>query len=87
MFQLSDINHFIIQYLTAVLMILKFLHENTPFKWEQGTLVVILDDVYICTFIGVLFLFPYTFIGWVWEISAAHLYQVYAGDNLRGYTI
>ena len=53
---------------------------NTQSKWEQGTFVVIHHDglyIYRYTFLMV----QYTFIGWVWEASAAHLYEVHVWDT------
>ena len=61
-----------------------FLHQTTQFKWKQGTFLVILHDgiyIYRYTFS----IFQYTFIGWVWGGSAAHLYQVHAWDTPRGH--
>ena len=57
-----------------------FLHENTPSKWEQRAFIVILHDglyIYRYTFSMV----QYTFIGWVWEAPATHLYQIHGRDT------
>ena len=54
-----------------------FLHETTPSKWKQGTLLFISHDglyIYGYTFS----IFQYTFIGW--GGPAAHMYQVHAQD-------
>ena len=73
----SDKNQFIMQYLATLVI---FCMKKTPFKWEQGTFVVIYHDglyIYRYTFPMV----QYTFIGWVWTAPAAHMYEVHVRDT------
>ena len=70
---LSDKNQFRIQYLTVLLIFcLKLFHLNGNKEH------FLLSSMMFYTWKGILSIFQYTFIGWVWGGPVAHLYQLHA---------
>ena len=75
----SNRNQFIIQYLTLLMIsCMKILRPDGNKEH------MLLSSMMVYTFIGVLFScssIHFNFIGWVWEVPVAYLYQVHAGDT------